>query len=177
MVSKTYPVLALVTFFVAKIGTGYVSPGESVTSENTGYAVRLLLGAKMRSPNPFFDHQKEQNMSSNSILPRIKPGLSHFGTGISHFRWLWPPKSDAPRPNLHDLYVQPQLLPEKVAASPEAMRCLNLLGPLDLERLPRTRFAARLGTRNHAIFCFCSHLPAQNRPAAAFLFTPGRLSG
>jgi hypothetical protein len=136
VVSKTYPVLALVTFFIVQIGTGYVSPGESVTSENTGYAAQLLFGAKMRSPNPFFNHRKEQNMSSNPILSRLQPGLTRFGAGISHFHWLWPPKSDAPRPNLHDLYAHQELLPEKVTASPEAMHCLNLLGPLDWGAFP-----------------------------------------
>lgn len=75
-------------------------------------------------------------MSSNPILPRIKPGLSRFGTGISHFHWLMPPKPEASRPNLHDLWRQPDLLPEKVAASPEALRCLNLLGPLDWGAFP-----------------------------------------
>jgi hypothetical protein len=68
-------------------------------------------------------------MSSNLILPR-------FDTGIFDFRWLQPPERGLQRPNLHDLFAQPRLLPEKVAASPEAMRCLNLLGPLDWSAFP-----------------------------------------
>jgi hypothetical protein len=68
-------------------------------------------------------------MSNNPILTR-------FGTGISRFHWLQHPKPDLPRPNLHDLYAHPQLLPEKVVASPEALHCLNLLGPLDWSAFP-----------------------------------------
>ena len=68
-------------------------------------------------------------MSNNPILTR-------FGTGISHFHWLQHPKPDLPRPNLHDLYAHPQLLPEKIAASSDALHCLNLLGPLDWSAFP-----------------------------------------
>jgi len=75
-------------------------------------------------------------MSSNPILPRIKPGLSRFGVGNSHFHWLRQPKSGPLRLNLHDLYVHPELLPEWVASSAEAMQCLNLLGPLDWSEFP-----------------------------------------
>jgi hypothetical protein len=75
-------------------------------------------------------------MSSNPILPRIKPGLSRFGAGESHFHWLRQPKSGPLRPNLHDLYLQPKLLPEWVATSTEAMHCLKLLGPLDWTKFP-----------------------------------------
>jgi hypothetical protein len=66
----------------------------------------------------------------------MKSGLARFGTGISHFHWLQPPKPDLPRPNLHELFLAPHLLPENVAASPEAMHCLNLLGPLDWSGFP-----------------------------------------
>jgi hypothetical protein len=75
-------------------------------------------------------------MSSNPILPCLQPGLSRFGTGISHFHWLQSPKPNSPRPNLHELYLQPELLPAKIAASPEVRHCLNLLGPLDWSAFP-----------------------------------------
>jgi len=75
-------------------------------------------------------------MSSNPILPRINSGLAHFGAGIAQFHWLKTSKPGLPQPNLHELYLHPEWLPEKVAASPEARHCLDLLGPLDWGNFP-----------------------------------------
>lgn len=55
-------------------------------------------------------------MSSNLIVSR-------FGGLASHFR-------PAPALDLHSLYRYPERLPRSVRESAEAMRCLNLLGPL-----------------------------------------------
>lgn len=61
-------------------------------------------------------------MSSNLIVSR-------FSALAGHFR----PESAF---DLHHLYLHPEQLPRSVRDSTEAMRCLNLLGPLAWERFP-----------------------------------------
>jgi hypothetical protein len=78
-------------------------------------------------------------MSNNLIVSR-------FGALVSHMQ-------ATPNMDLHNLYLHPGRLPRVVQNSPEAMRCLNLLGPLrwdcfperDLQRnygYPSTPYAA-----------------------------------
>jgi hypothetical protein len=65
---------------------------------------------------------KEKHMSSNLIVSRFD-GLA------SRFR---PPSTQ----DLHSLYLFPERLPKALRNSAEAMRCLNLLGPLAWDRFP-----------------------------------------
>jgi len=49
---------------------------------------------------------------------------------------LLPPKQAENKPNLHTFWQHPERLPACVTASPTAMRCLELLGPLNWAGFP-----------------------------------------
>ena len=62
-----------------------------------------------------------------------KPIVSRFSVLGNHFRNLSDRKQ---APDLHELYQHPDRLPDAVRKSPEAWRCLQLLGPLAWDRFP-----------------------------------------
>jgi len=66
--------------------------------------------------------EKGKTMSNHSIV-------SHFAGVIRRFQ-------PAPALDLHSLYQQPDQLPRMVRESPEALRCLQLLGPLAWDQFP-----------------------------------------
>jgi hypothetical protein len=67
-------------------------------------------------------------MTGNLILPRFQafqnPFLAIIGQGPTH------------RPNLHQLWLRPELLPKYTRETPVVKRTLDLLGPLDWEHFP-----------------------------------------
>lgn len=70
-------------------------------------------------------------MSNNLIL-------SCFHSCTNHFRPSLPL-------DLHTLYLHPERLPRLVRNSPEAMRCLNLLGPLAWDHFPERNLLRNYG--------------------------------
>lgn len=57
----------------------------------------------------------------------------------------WPPKKSAKRPSLHTFWQDRTALPRFVRDCPVAMRNLDLLGPLDWERVPERELARDWG--------------------------------
>jgi hypothetical protein len=97
----------------------------------TGYATRHVFYGLKLDFHINLQTKKEQNMSSNLIVSRFSSLRSHF---------LAPTSLD-----LHSLYLYPEQLPKFVRTSADAMRALNLLGPLAWGTFPERNLQRNYG--------------------------------